>query len=75
MRNQVIPGALNLCVVTTKFNPVSIDENPRMKAAVTAGTFRDQPIHPSTTSHSGAVNMKPKVDSTMAAVASASSVS
>ena len=27
-RNQVIPGARNLCTVTMKFNPVRIEEKP-----------------------------------------------
>ena len=28
MRNQVMPGARSLCVVTTKFSPVRIEEKP-----------------------------------------------
>ena len=39
-RNQVIPGARILWMVTTKFKPVRIDENPAMNtpsAIVTTG--------------------------------------
>ena len=35
----VIPGALTRCIVTKKFNPVSIDENPSTKAPNTAGSI------------------------------------
>ena len=37
-RNQVIPGARIVWIVTMKFSPVRIDENPVMKTAVAAGT-------------------------------------
>jgi hypothetical protein len=40
MRNQLIPGALIRWIVVTKFSPVSIEENPRIKAAnVASGMF------------------------------------
>ena len=32
--NQVIPGALILCIVTIKLTPVKIDENPKQKRIV-----------------------------------------
>ena len=34
--NQVIPGARILWMVTIKFNPVRIEENPAMNAAIPA---------------------------------------
>ncbi len=42
---QLIPGALNLCIVVMKFIPVRIDDNPKTKAPNTAeitfvGTLR-----------------------------------
>ena len=38
MRFQVMPGARILWMVTMKFRPVRIDENPRMKAPKSAET-------------------------------------
>ena len=37
-RNQVIPGARILWIVTMKFSPVRIDEKPVMNTAIAAGT-------------------------------------
>ena len=34
MRNQVIPGARILWIVTMKFSPVKIDENPTRNAPI-----------------------------------------
>ena len=36
--DQVRPGARIVCVVTMKFRPVRIDENPRMNAPSSTGT-------------------------------------
>jgi hypothetical protein len=35
--NQSIPGARMRWMVVMKFNPVRMDENPRMNAAASAG--------------------------------------
>ena len=35
-RNQVSPGARIVWIVTMKFNPVKIDENPVMKIPIPA---------------------------------------
>ena len=37
-RNQVMPGARIVCIVTMKFSPVRIDEKPAMKTPTAAGT-------------------------------------
>ena len=38
MRNQVMPGARMVWMVTTKLSPVRIEENPTMITPISAGT-------------------------------------
>jgi hypothetical protein len=35
-RNQVMPGARNMCAVAMKFTPVAIEENPTTKTPAAA---------------------------------------